>query len=430
MKSEQGKGELPLGPEDPSARIPRNVWGLTATSFLTDVSSEMIFNLLPLYLANALGARTAFIGLIEGVGQSTASLLKIGSGWLSDHVRSRKPLTVAGYGVSTLAKVALSLASSWPVVLVIRFVERAGKGLRTAPRDALVAASVDEESRGRAFGLHRAGDTAGAFIGVLAAYFLVRRLQAGALELSATTFRTLVLVSVVPAALAVLVLLIAVRERRAGSESPLGRELEWPTLDRRMRGFLLAVAVFSLGNSADAFLVLRAQTVGLGVDRVLLVLVLFNAVYSLVAEPAGEWSDRWGRIRILIIGWLLYAGIYLGLALAERPWQLYALMGGYGLYYGLTEGTSRALVADLSPESERGTAYGAYHTVVGVMALPASLLAGVLWQGLGSWQGWGPGAPFAAGALLALGATALLALASRGFGPSPSGPTRESTGAT
>lgn len=401
----------PIGTE-----IPRNVWALTATSFLTDVSSDMIFHLLPLFLRNVLAVHTGFIGLIEGVGESAASLLKIVSGWLADRSRSRKPLTVAGYSLSTAAKAALALAGSWPAFLLLRFLERAGKGLRTAPRDALVAAEGDRSSQGRVFGLHRAGDTAGAVVGILLAYLLVRRLQAGGLELTAATFRTLVLVGLVPAMLAVLVLAVAVRESRA--ESTSSTPSLWSAADhgRQFYWFLTAVAVFSLGNSADAFLILRAQNVGMSVDRVLLVLLLFNALYAVIASPAGRLSDRWGRVPILFVGWLAYAGIYLGFALAGRAWHVFALMAAYGMYYGLTEGTARALVADLSPEPLRGTAFGAYHTVVGAMALPASLLAGVLWQGIGRWRGWGPAAPFVAGAILALLAVLILAMAGQRTG--------------
>jgi len=396
-------------PEDrPLASLPRNVWAVTATSFLTDVSSEMVFNVLPLYLLNVLGVRTASIGLIEGVAESAASLLKVASGWLSDRLGARKWMAVSGYGVSTLAKPFLALARTWPAVLVVRFADRVGKGIRTAPRDALVAASIDDEHRGLAFGLHRAGDTAGAAVGILIAWWVVRGLQSGSLELTAPTFRTLVLLSIVPAALAVLVLAIGAREVQADDSSSSRLRLSLAGLSPRFRWFLLAVGLFTLGNSADAFLILRAQSIGMGVDRVLLVILSFNVVYALISGPAGSWSDRVGRFRLLIGGWVFYAFVYLGFAGVDRAWQVFALMAAYGLYYGMTEGVARALVADVVAAGQRGTAYGVYHTVVGTLALPASLLAGLLWQGVGGWHGFGPSAPFLFGSFMAIVATVLL----------------------
>jgi MFS family permease len=403
---QSGKGQ-------PLAKLPRNVWAVTATSFLTDVSSEMVFNVLPLYLLNVLGVRTASIGLIEGVAESAASLLKVASGWLSDRLGARKWMAVSGYGVSTLAKPFLVLARTWPAVLLVRFVDRVGKGIRTAPRDSLVAASVSEARRGLAFGLHRAGDTAGAAVGILIAWWVVRGLQSGSLELTGPTFRSLVLLSIIPAALAVLVLAVGAREVRAVSSPSTVLQLSISGLSPRFRWFLLAVGLFTLGNSADAFLILRAQSIGMGVDRVLLVILLFNVVYALTSGPAGGWSDRVGRFRLLVGGWVFYALVYLGFAAVGRAWQVFALMAAYGLYYGLTEGVARALVADLVSAGQRGTAYGVYHTVVGTLALPASLLAGLLWQGAGGWPGFGPSAPFLFGSIVAVAATGMLMWARR-----------------
>jgi MFS family permease len=391
--------------------LPRNVWAVTATSFLTDVSSEMVFNVLPLFLLNVLGVRTASIGLIEGVAESAASLLKVASGWLSDRIGVRKWLAVGGYGLSTVSKPFLVLARTWPAVLLVRFADRVGKGVRTAPRDSLVAASVGEEHRGLAFGLHRAGDTAGAALGILIAWWVVRRLQTGSLELTGPAFRALVLISIVPAALAVLVLAIGAREVQAQGDRSILLGLTWSGLSPRFRWFLLAVGLFTLGNSADAFLILRAQSIGMAVERVLLVILLFNVVYALVSGPAGQLSDRLGRFRMLLAGWVFYAFVYLGFAAVSRSWQVFALFAAYGLYYGLTEGVARALVADLVNLGQRGTAYGVYHSVVGVLALPASLLAGLLWQGAGRWHGFGPAAPFLFGAGVAVAATALLFVA-------------------
>jgi len=393
--------------------IPRNVWVVTATSFLTDVSTEMIMNLIPLFLAEVLGVRTGVIGLIEGVAETTATLTRIPSGWLSDRLGRRKWLTVAGYGLSALAKPFLYLATSWLGVLSVRFADRLGKGIRTAPRDALIADSVQANHRGIAFGLHRAGDTAGAACGLIAALVIVWIVQGNTLMLTRTTFQTVVLVSIIPATLAVLVLAVGARETRTGDSSgnatqPTLRRLSLADLDIRFKGFLLIVVLFTLGNSSDAFLILRARERGVSVLGVLAIMVAFNLVYALVSGPAGALSDRLGRRRLILCGWLTYGAIYLGFALAEAMWHVVVLFISYGLYYGLAEGVARALVADLVPAEQRATAYGLFSAAVGLTAFPASLIAGVLWQGIGEWQGWGVRAPFAFGACLALLAVLLL----------------------
>jgi len=396
------------GSTENRARIPRNVWVVTLTSFLTDVSSEMISNLLPLFLFTVLGVRTSMIGLIEGVAETTASLLKVFSGWFSDRLGRRKVLAVLGYGLSTVAKPFLYFATTWGWVLGVRFADRAGKGLRTAPRDALVADSVDERQRGLAFGLHRAGDTAGAFVGLLVALTVLLTAQHTA-ALERRTFQIVVLLSLIPAVLAVVVLALGAREVKvsgAGAERP---RLSLAGFDRRFRLFLGIVVLFTLGNSSDAFLILRAQNAGLSVAGVLGMMITFNLVYSLVSSPAGALSDRIGRRRLLVAGWLLYAVVYLGFSRATAGWHAWALMGVYGIYYGLSEGAAKAFVADLVPSERRGTAYGVYNAAIGLMALPASLVAGILWQGAGGWEGLGPGAPFLFGAVVALLAAVLLA---------------------
>lgn len=380
--------------------LPRNVWAVTFTSFLTDISSEMLIHLLPFFLANVLGVGTAVIGLIEGVAESTASLLKIFSGYISDKLRARKWLAVSGYALSTLSKPFYLLAQAWGGVMAIRVTDRIGKGLRTAPRDALIADSIDARHRGLAFGLHRMGDTAGAMLGTLIAAALLWRSQRGALDLAAGTFRTIVLWSLIPAALAVLVLAFGAREvplRQRGAP-----KLSLSGFDRRFLWFLGAVVVFTLGNSSDAFLLLRARERGLGLVQVLLMVASFNLIYTLISGPAGVLSDKIGRRRIIVFGWLTYGVIYLGFAVASAAWQMWALYALYGAYYGMTEGTAKALVADLVPAEQRGTAYGVYNAAVGLAAFPASAIAGVLWQGVGSWQGFGPAAPFFFGAGLAL----------------------------
>lgn len=396
----------------PQSRIHRNIWVLTLASFLTDVSSEMLFNLLPLFLQNVLGVRTGVIGLIEGVAETTASLVKVASGVFSDRIRRRKRLAVLGYGLSTLAKPFLYFATSWPWVLGVRFVDRMGKGIRTAPRDALLAASATGGRRGLAFGLHRAGDTAGAFVGLGIATWIIWATQAEATRLARPTFQWVVLASVIPAILAVVTLAVGAREiaPSASSQEAVKRERGLRQLDHRFRVFLVVMALFTLGNSSDAFIILRGQERGLSLIQLMAMMMTFNAVYAALSGPLGSLSDSIGRGSLLLGGWLLYGLIYLGLAVARSGTHIWVLFGLYGVYYAATEGTAKALVADLVPEARRGTAYGLYNAVIGFSALPASLIAGGLWEGVGGWPGLGPAAPFYFGALMALMATGLFLL--------------------
>jgi MFS family permease len=389
--------------------VSRNVFFLGWVSLLTDVSSEMIFTVMPLFLLNVLKVGTPIIGLIEGIAEGTASLLKLVSGWLSDRLGQRKSLAVFGYSFSTLAKPFLYIASSWGVVLAVRFSDRVGKGIRSAPRDALVADSTSPNEMGKSFGFHRAMDTMGAVLGLSLAALIVYLVERGGLELTWHAFRTLVIAGIGPAVLAVLMLLLFVREKKRGAQPKSGDPTagqaicEGPSKaasDGRFKLFLVIMVLFTLGNSSDAFLILRAQNLGFSVVGVLVLFVTFNLVYALAAMPAGMVSDKLGRKRVIVVGWAIYALSYLGLALASATWQLWLLFALYGLYYGISEGVCRAFVCDLVPVEKRGTAYGWYHTAVGISLLPASVIAGWLWHLIG------PSATFYFGAAMA-GAAAL-----------------------
>jgi MFS family permease len=310
---------------------------------------------------------------------------------------------VAGYGISALSKPFFYFANAWTAVAAVRWADRVGKGVRTAPRDALVADSIDEGQRGLAFGFHRAADTGGAVVGLLIALGVVWTAQSASVDLGRRTFQVVVLASLIPAVLAVLSLALG------ASEVSITGKGERPVITFRGLGkpflvFMVIVGLFDLGNSSDAFLVLRAQERGLSVVGILAMLVTFNLVYSLVSTPAGSLSDRVGRRKVIVGGWLAYAAIYLGFGLAGAGWQMWALYALYGVYYGLAYGTAKALVADLVPAALRGTAYGTYNATLGLIDFPASLIAGLLWQGVS------PSAPFFFGAAMALAAAVLMLL--------------------
>ena len=392
----------------PSIRdLPRNVWAVGFTSMFMDISSEMVLNILSLFLSNVLGVQTSIIGLIDGVAEATASILKLFSGWLSDRIGGRKWLAVIGYGLSAVFKPLFYFANSWGLVAGARWADRVGKGIRTAPRDALVADSVEQKTRGLAFGFHRAMDTTGAMVGLLIAALVVWLSQKNDLLLSRATFQTIVLVSLIPAFLAVVTLAVGARDVAVKGKREVPR-ISLKSMGKPFSIFLVIVSIFTLGNSADSFLVLRAQNLGISVLGILLMLAVFNLIYALVSTPAGSLSDRIGRRKLIVGGWLVYAVIYLGFAAANSSWQVWVLYALYGFYYGMAYGSANALVADLVPDHLRGTAYGTYNAVIGLLAFPASFIAGVLWQGLGNWPGFGPSAPFLFGGVMALIAAFLL----------------------
>jgi MFS family permease len=395
------------GTAAPAAGVPRNVKALGVVSLLTDASSEMVYPVLPLFLANVLGAPVTAIGVIESVAEATASFLKAGSGWLSDRVGRRRPLIALGYTISNAAKPLLALTAGWPAVLLLRFSDRFGKGVRTAPRDALIADSGSAETRGRDFGVHRALDTLGAAIGPLTAWAILTLVPEG--------YRTVFWVSAIPGTLAIVVVFAAVREVRARTPAraaaaggpPAPPRPPAPGLGQLGRPFALftaASAVFALGNSSDALLILRAQDVGAAPAVIPLMYFLFNVVGAALAAPLGALSDRVGRRAMLVAGFGGYALVYAGFALAQAPLAAWLLFALYGAPYAMTEGIARAHVCDLVPAEVRATAVGGYTFVLGLAALPASAAAGLLWDTVGH------AAPFALGAALMASAAALLAL--------------------
>ncbi|WP_310569895.1 MFS transporter [Gemmatimonas sp.] len=389
----------------------RNVLALAAVSFLTDASSEIIAPLLPLFLVGTLGATVSMVGVIEGSAEAVASLLKLASGWWSDRVSRRKPLIVAGYTIASLVRPLVAIAQSATQVLAIRLVDRVGKGIRGAPRDALLADSTPPEFRGRAFGFHRAADHAGAVVGPLIAL--------ACLQWLGMPVRQVFWVAAIPGALAVLVAIAFVREQHDSAVAPAGRPVVTPTKARTSpaipasalpRSFwltMLPILVFTLGNSTDAFLLLRASQLGVPTALIPLVWVLLHLVKSASSTPAGALSDRVGRRPLIVAGWGLYAAVYAGFSRATDPWHAWALFGVYGVVFGLTEGTEKALVADLVPAARRGTAFGWYQATVGVAALPASIVFGVVWDRYGSPAAFGMGAVLAVVAAVIMSLVAL-----------------------
>lgn len=382
---------------------------LALVSLLTDASSEIIAPLLPVFLVGTLGASVQMVGLIEGAAEAVAALLKVASGWWSDRVGRHKPFIVAGYGLAALVRPLMALTTSGAQVLAIRLTDRVGKGIRGAPRDALLASSTAPAFRGRAFGFHRAADHAGAVIGPLIAFI--------GLQWAGLSLRQLFWIAAVPGAAAVLVALVGVREQgrpeaRLPAAAPTPAESNGSTSGSLPRAFwqmLAPMGLFTLGNSTDAFLLLRAHQLGVATALLPLLWGVLHVVKSASSIPGGALSDRVGRVPLIVGGWITYALVYVGFAMATHVWQAWALFAVYGVVFGLTEGTEKALVADLVPAVQRGRAFGWYQGGLGLMALPASLLFGAIWAG------YGPSWAFGGGALLALAASIWLAVIARGL---------------
>lgn len=383
--------------------LPRNVFAISLVSLLNDASSEIIYPLLPVFLVTSLGASARAIGVIEGLAESMSSLLKLFAGYLSDRLGKRKLLVVGGYSLASLARPLLAFTHTWTQVLAIRVTDRVGKGIRTAPRDAMIADAVPVGQRGIAFGFHRAMDHAGAVIGPLVGYLLVVLLVVNRAFPTAGEFSRIFLVASIPALLAVLVAIFFMRESpvhvQRGSEMP---KLSLRGFDSNFKRFLLVLALFTLSNSSDSFLILRARDAGVSIALIPLLWAAHHGTKVLSSLFGGDLSDRLGRKRLIVSGWVLYAAVYAGFAFATNIASLWVLFLIYGIYFGLAEGAEKALVADLVRPEQRGTAYGLYNLAFGITVFPASLLMGMIWD----WKG--PATAFLISALM--GATAAVLL--------------------
>ena len=367
----------------------KNVFVAGLVSFFMDVSSEMIYPIVPLFLSNVLGVNKSVIGLIEGIAESTASLLKVFSGWFSDRIGNRKWLMAVGYGISTLSRPIVALATGWQHVMGSRFMDRFGKGVRTAPRDAIIAESSEKTHLGRAFGFHRSMDTMGAVVGPAIAFFL--------LGIFSNNYRIVFYLSMIPGVIAVLLIIFFITEKKKASLPNSERpKLTLKHFDWRFKFFVAIATIFAIGNSSDVFLILRAQQIGIPTVMIPIVYLLFNLIYSLSAIPAGIAADRFGKKRVILLGFVLFAILYYGFAVAEEARAVWILFGFYGVFMGLTEGIHKAFLATIIPSDFKATAFGVYNTAVGLAMLPASLIGGWLWDHVS------PSATFYYGAITAV----------------------------
>lgn len=370
--------------------IKKNVFVLGLVSFFTDISSEMLYPIIPIFLRTVLGAPMSIVGLIEGIAESTASILKVLSGWLSDRSGKRKPYVIYGYSLSTISKPLLAFAATWHFVLLARFLDRFGKGLRSSARDALIADSTEAGYRGKAFGFHQALDTLGAVIGPLLALLFLYLLDG--------KYTAIFLIAFIPALISVILLFFFVYEKKGEKKESF--KLDLTDFSREFNIFLLITLVFALGNSSNAFLILRAQNVfevsggipsimtsvfgSMAVTAiVVLTYVVYNITFSLSSMPAGMLSDRIGRRNVMVGGFLIFSLVYLGFAFANEGYQIWILFAVYGFYMAMTEGVGKAFIIDMVPSEKRGTAIGLYYTATGLLALVSSIIAGLLWDKIG-----------------------------------------------
>jgi MFS family permease len=363
-----------------------NVLALSAVSLLNDTSSEIIYPLLPTFLAMTLGASPFAIGLIEGIAESVASLLKLVSGYVSDKLNNRKLPVFVGYALAALTRPFLSFVTTWQHVLLVRTTDRVGKGVRGSPRDALIAASVPPERRGFAFGFNRAADHMGAVLGPIAAFLLLYFIAADSNNPTAREYQQVFLYASIPVAIGLFVIVAFVHEKRPvnGEEKKNAIKFSLKSFDANFKWFLVIVALFTLSNSTDAFLLLRAQQAGISPPLLPILWMVLHISKVLSSIAGGHLSDRIGRRPLIVSGWVVYALVYAGFAFVSSAWQAWALFIVYGVYFGLTEGNEKALVADLVDEDKRGTAFGFYNLAFGITVLPASLIFGWIWTTVGA----------------------------------------------
>ncbi len=372
-----------------------NIIFLGIVSMFIDMSSEMVYPIIPLYLTTVIGATPVIVGIIEGIAESLASFLKIGSGYIADKYRNKKTLTFIGYSGAVVYKLILLLAASWPAILFARIIDRTGKGIRTAPRDALIAESAADKKLGSAFGLHKMFDMLGSALGILIAYFLI----SGAV----IDYKRIFLISIIPGILGICAIM-PVKEKASDVKLAKKLDFNFRTLDSRLRAFLVIIFFFTLGNSSNAFLLLRAQNTGWDAKSVILLYFLFNITASVLAFPLGKLSDRIGRRSLLTAGYAFYGIVYIGFAVIGSRMGMIPLFALYGLYTALTSGAERALIAEIAPANLKGTMLGLYATITGISLLPASVIAGLLWNAFGA------AAPFWFGGTLGLCASAAIAI--------------------
>ncbi|MFZ1992210.1 MAG: MFS transporter [Alphaproteobacteria bacterium] len=379
--------------------LSRNTFLLAASSLFADISTEMLYPVLPVFLTQTLGASGSIIGLIDGFAQATQNIVQGLSGTLSDKLQRRKPIALAGFLLAAVSKPLMGLAPAWQALFAARLLDRAGTGARSAPRDALIASSVAEKDRGRAFGLESAGDNAGAFLGPLLAVLLLFSLH--------VSLRSIFTIAVIPGLIAFLMILL-VRERDEAVSAKSKIDIRLGQFPKRYWKYLLATALFGLGNSSNSFLILRTQEIGLSLETTILIYAAFNLVAALVSYPAGSFSDRWGRRNLLLAAFGIFAIVYLGFALTKSIAMIGGLFVFFGLYQGMFRAVGKAFAADLVPEHLRASGIGWYTAVIGLLQLAASLVAGLLWDQIGHAAVFWYGAVFAV-----LGTVGLFALTSR-----------------
>ena len=365
--------------------VPKNVKALGFVSLLNDAASEMIYPLLPIFLTSVLGVGAGVLGVIEGVAESTASLLKLFSGWISDKLRKRKALILFGYSLAALGRPVIAISRYWWQVAIIRFVDRFGKGVRTSPRDALISLSTAEEVKGKAFGFHRAMDHAGAIIGPICAVILLR---------FGMSLKNLFAWALLPGIITILVVFFFVKEKKSEAKEK-NIEFKFSLLSKNFKIYLLILVLFTLGNSSDAFLILRAKDAGISTSLIPVLWIVLHFVKMTTSIPGGGWSDKAGRRKVIVSGWIVYALIYLGFGFSTQVFHIWILFALYGVYFGLTEGVEKAFVSDLVGDAFQGTAFGFYHLAVGITAFPSSVFFGLIWQKFGSLAAFSYGAALA-----------------------------------